>query len=452
MHLSSGLWPFATVGWPEAAGAPATSDFKRFYPAHVMETGYDILFFWVARMVMMAYEFTDKAPFHTIYMHGLVRDGEGQKMSKTKGNVIDPIDTIEKYGCDALRYSLVTGCTPGQDVPLSMEKVEANRNFANKLWNAGKYLQNALSKLSPEERESLAVAGPMAAAELAALPLAERFIVSRCHELTHRVTELLEAFNFGEAGRQIYEFIWDEFADWYIEISKTRSGDEGRAARRTLVYVWDSCLRLLHPFMPFITEVLWQVAPHRGSSLMLAEWPLMATAAALPVDAAAVADFESIRSVVRSVRNARAEYNVEAGKKIAAVVRIASPHLRAQLSSERAALCLLAKIDDAQLLIETPSASSTPPAGAVHLVVQEGLEIFLPTSGMVDYAKEIVRLTRQAEKLQKDVATLEARLASPGYLDKAPEKLVAEVRATIADKREQVATIERSVGDMREKL
>ena len=218
---SSGLWPFATVGWP-ASEHDAKSDLSRFYPAAVLETGYDILFFWVARMVMMGLELTDKSPFHTIYMHGLVRDGQGQKMSKTKGNVIDPLEVVDQFGADALRYSLVTGSTPGQDVPLSMERIEANRNFANKLWNAGKYLQNVLAAVPAEGRAQLAVTGPMSAAEMAALPVAERYIVSRCHGLVTEVTASLEAYSFGDAGRQIYEFLWDEYADWYIEVSKTR--------------------------------------------------------------------------------------------------------------------------------------------------------------------------------------------------------------------------------------
>ena len=209
-------------------------------------------------MVMMGIEFTGKAPFHTIYMHGLVRDGQGRKMSKTTGNVIDPIDTIDKFGCDALRYSLVTGSTPGQDIPLSMEKVEANRNFVNKLWNVGKYLANSQSKLSEAERASLAVVAHISSDEMKSFSLAERFIVSRCHKTIIDTTDLLEKYQFGEAGRIIYEFLWDEFADYYVEASKTRMQDEKSAqiALRVLVYCWDQSLKLLHPFMPFITEVL----------------------------------------------------------------------------------------------------------------------------------------------------------------------------------------------------
>ena len=326
--FSSGLWPFATVGWPQRTGPG--SEFAKFYPSSVMETGYDILFFWVARMMMLGIEFTGKPPFHTIYMHGLVRDGQGQKMSKTKGNVVDPVETLETMGTDALRLSLVTGVTPGPHVPLSMEKVQANRNFANKLWNTARFIVMGLqvmgrhyhhhhhtprrhlfhrAELPADERQAFAVTTPMDAAELATLPLPERWIISRCHALVGEVTGQLAAYEFGPAGQSIYAFLWDEYADWYIEISKKRMGDPEaeKQARRTLVYVLDSCLRLLHPFMPFITEELWQRLPYDGKSLMIAPWPQMDDEAALPSDADALARFASVQALVRSVRNARAE-------------------------------------------------------------------------------------------------------------------------------------------------
>jgi valyl-tRNA synthetase len=419
----------------------------RFYPASVLETGYDILFFWVARMVMLGLEFTDKAPFHTIYMHGLVRDGQGQKMSKTTGNVIDPLETIDKFGCDALRYSLVTGSTPGQDIPLSMERIESNRNFANKLWNAGKYLQNTLVSLSAEDRLALAVTAPMTQAEMDGLPLAERYIVSRCHELVDKVTTALEEYSFGDAGRQIYEFLWDEYADWYIEISKTRMRDNEAAAnsaRRVLVYVWDRCMRLLHPFMPFLTEALWQLAPHRGESIMVADWP-QRKGEVLPMDAQAVAMFGSIQALVRSVRNARAEYNVEPGKKIAAFVVSSSASLATVLDAERAAISLLGRVDDAGLVIVAPGELPASLGQTVHLIVEDGLEVFLPMSALVDAAKELARLGKQAEKLKKDIDGLEARLASQGFADKAPESVINEVKGNIAAKREELAAVEKGM-------
>lgn len=246
---SSGLWPFATVGWPQENHP----DFSRFYPATVMETGYDILFFWVARMVMMGLEFTDKVPFETIYLHGLVRDASGQKMSKTKGNVIDPIDTIDEHGCDALRFALLSGSSPGQDIPLSMDKIESSRNFVNKLWNVGKFVQNSLSPLTEEEKLTFAdlTAEFSTEEKLARLPLADRFIVSKAHRLLAESTRALEEFDFSEGARKTYEFVWDEFADWFVETSKThmRRPELAPSARMTLVYVWELSLRLLHPFM-----------------------------------------------------------------------------------------------------------------------------------------------------------------------------------------------------------
>lgn len=449
VSCSSGLWPFATVGWPAEKGVvDPGSDLARFYPASVLETGYDILFFWVARMVMLGLEFTDKSPFHTIYMHGLVRDAQGQKMSKTTGNVIDPIETIDKFGCDALRYSLVTGSTPGQDIPLSMERIESNRNFANKLWNAGKYIQNALSALTPTERQGLAVIKSMTQAELTLLPLAERYIVSRCHELVSKVTEALEAYNFGDAGRQIYEFLWDEYADWYIEISKTRMKDAEGAlmARKVLVYVWDRCMRLLHPFMPFLTEVLWQLAPHTGQSIMVSDWPQDAEEV-LPVDTKAMATFGSIQALVRSVRNARAEYNVEPAKKIAAYI-VGSPEMLAVLENERAAISLLGRVDDGALsIVGTMPASMGP---SVHLIVEDGLEVYLPMSAMVDAAKELARLGKQGEKLKKDIDSLESRLLSKGFADKAPESVINEVKGNIQEKKEQLVAVERGMAAIKE--
>lgn len=452
--FSSGLWPFATLDWPRADVNDPTSDLARFYPASVLETGYDILFFWVARMVMMGLELTDKSPFEIIYLHGLVRDGKGAKMSKTTGNVIDPLETIDQYGCDALRYSLVTGCTPGQDIPLSMERVESNRNFANKLWNAGKYLQMNLASLSDEERNALRVTGEMDAESISKLPLAERYIVSRCHELVMTVTESLESYSFGDAGKQIQEFLWDEYADWYIEVSKTRDGEDAAASKRVLVYVFDRCMRLLHPFMPFLTETLWQLAPHEGESLMTAPWPM--DDQKLSVDKEAIASFGSIQSLVRTVRNARAEYNVEAGKKIAAVVVAPSTSMKSKIEAEAASVALLGRIDAPQLkvvMFDDPSFSTTDLGKAVHLIVEDeaqdestkAMEAYLPLASLVDAEKEKKRLTKQAEKLRKDIAGLEGRLASKGFAEKAPPHILAEVQGNVAEKKQQLSAVEKGI-------
>lgn len=456
--FSSGLWPFATVGWPQQAlggdltggGAPAGSDLARFYPSSVMETGYDILFFWVARMMMLGLEFTGKAPFHTIYLHGLVRDAKGQKMSKTKGNVVDPLDTIDTMGTDALRLSLVTGVTPGQDVPLSEDKIQANRNFANKLWNTARFLTIGLADLPAEQRQALAVTGPLAEADLAALALPERYIVSRVHALATDVTAQLSSYDFGPAGQSIYSFLWDEYADWYLEISKGRiaSADARAAAdaRRTLVYVLDTCLRLLHPYMPFITEELWQRLPHEGESIMVADWPLMEEAGELPRDAAAEAEFASLQALVRGIRNARAEYRVEPAKKVAATV-LAAPRLAAAVRSEAAALEVLARVATGALLVEEAGSDAAAAAeqaageGAVRLILGDGLEVLLPISDLVDADKERARLGKQQTKLEADIGKLEARLSSDGFAGKAPEAVVAKARNELADMKTKLAAV-----------
>jgi len=455
--FSSGLWPFATVGWPKESGpggkdAPAGSDFARFYPSSVMETGYDILFFWVARMMMLGIEFTGKAPFHTIYLHGLVRDGKGQKMSKTKGNVVDPIDTIETMGTDALRLSLVTGVTPGQDVPLSVEKIQANRNFANKLWNTARFLNMGLADLSAEERQALAVTGPMSDDEIASLPLPERYIISRAHALATEVTSQLESYDFGPAGQSIYAFLWDEYADWYIEISKGRiNSDDAKAAqqaRRTLIYVLDTCLRLLHPYMPFLTEELWQRLPHDGPSIMISHWPLMADDGPLVRDLDAETGFASIQALVRSVRNARAEYKVNPAKKIAATV-IASETLAPMLKAEAEAIATLARVDPSMLTIEaasdlaaaTTAAEEAADGAAARLVVQEGLEALLPLAALVDADKERARLGKQQAKLEADIEKLAARLASPGFAGKAPPAVVKKAEDELSEMRNKLESV-----------
>lgn len=287
----------------------------------------------------------------------------------------------------------------------------------------------------------------MTAVEMAALPLAERYIISKCHLLVEQVTSSLEAYNFGDAGRQIYEFLWDEYADWYIEISKTRMKDAltANTARMVLVYVWDRCMRILHPFMPFLTEALWQLSPHSGESLMIAPWPRDDGAENLHVDSSALTSFGSIQTLIRSIRMARAEYNVEPGKKIAAFVRV-NANLQPHLDAERATIALLGRVDDAQLQVVSADAELPASLGqCVHLVVEDGLEAFLPMAALVDRAKEIARLSKQAEKIKKDISVLEARLQSKGFTDKAPEAMVEEVRQNVAEKREQLAAVEKGI-------
>eukprot|EP00899_Mesostigma_viride_P026702 jgi/Mesvir1/7216/Mv19035-RA.2 len=336
--FSSGLWPFSTLGWPQS-----TADLATFFPNNVMETGHDILFFWVARMIMMSMELTGKIPFETVYLHGLVRDAQGRKMSKSLGNVIDPLELCGQYGTDALRFTLATGTTPGQDVNLSLERMDSNRNFTNKVWNAAKYVLFQLSSLPQEQRGALVGVEINTEAALAELGLAERWVVSALHRTIDSVNACFDRMDYGEAGRQLYEFLWSDFADWYIEASKTRMQDPAAAAgaRRSLVYVMETVLRLLHPFMPFITEELWQALPHKGQTIMRAPWP----SSGLPVDTQAIARFESLQALIRCVRNLRSEYNVDVGKKVPATVLATTEVTRQDVQSERAILGLLARMD-----------------------------------------------------------------------------------------------------------
>ncbi|HEX9012213.1 MAG TPA: class I tRNA ligase family protein, partial [Anaerolineaceae bacterium] len=347
--FSSGLWPFSTLGWPEE-----TPDYRYFYPTSVLETGYDILFFWVARMIMDGLEFTGQPPFHTVYLHGLIRDEHGQKMSKTKGNVIDPLEAMDELGTDALRFTLLVGSTPGKDSNLSLKKVEANRNFANKVWNAGRYITGAIPQ------------APHSAASPPQWTLADRWIMARLADLTRDVDRLFESYQFGEAGRQIYEFFWSEFADWYVEISKrqlSEGGDRAFYTAQLLVRMLDASLRLLHPFTPFITEAVWgylrtaaeehsaEYAPEGGwdQALMISRWPLP-----LPVEdweESAVADFGLVIEVIRAIRNARTEKKIPAGKRIPA--RIVGGEKTAVLQDQAASLVSLASLDPDQLQIIT---------------------------------------------------------------------------------------------------
>ena len=460
--FSSGLWPFATVGWPQNEGVEG-SDLSRFYPGTCLETGYDILFFWVARMVMMGLELTGESPFKVIYLHGLVRAADGSKMSKTKGNVIDPLDTVAEFGADSLRYSLVTGVTPGQDIPLNMEKIQANRNFANKLWNCCKFVTgSALKDMDETDLAKIGVTGPIEKEEFETLSLAEKYIVSKCHTLVDSVTKDIEEYSLGTAGSKVYEFLWDQYADWYVEISKTRlyegqgggGEEEMRVSRRVLVYVLDTSLRLLHPYMPYVTERLWHHLP-RGEAtedqaahaLMLADWPQMDDASPLVTDDQAVDQFECFQALTRSIRNARAEYNVEPGKRIKAVV-VASGQLLKDLESEKKALVFLAKLDpEAVEVLEagSPEAEAATAEDSVQLVIRDGVEAYLPLSGLIDPVKERQRLEKQDAKLQKSIQSLAGRLQSKGFVDKAPPAIIDQTKAELAELEDQAAKVKASL-------
>lgn len=462
--FSSGLWPFATMGWPNAD----SEDLKKFYPSAVMETGYDILFFWVSRMIMMGIGLTGQIPFETVYMHGLVRDAVGRKMSKTLGNVVDPVETIQQFGTDALRYSLVTGTTPGQDVPLSMDKLESNRNFANKLWNACRYTLGNLDAADDSERRQLAIVAISEFSKsenVATLPLAERYIVSRLHMIVESVTTGLESFEFGEVGRRIHDFLWDEFADWYVEASKTRlygkDPDAAKTARATLVYVLDSCLRLLHPFMPFVTEALWHRFPRDGSherALITAAWPSGGV-----VDVDAIRRFERLQNLIRAVRNARAEYKLDASKRIPLTIHADQQTLE-DLKEETAVLALLAKLDADHIdLVAWHETSLDETAGSgdsdlrprvdkssIRLIVADGLDAYLPLRGILDVEKERARLEKQLEKVEKDLAGLLKRLNAPGFAEKAPPNVVSATRESADGLTEKLETLKQRIEEVEE--
>ncbi|MDH4137772.1 MAG: valine--tRNA ligase, partial [Anaerolineae bacterium] len=420
--FSSGLWPFSTLGWPND-----TEDLRYFYPTTVMETGYDILFFWVARMIMLGLECTDDIPFETVYLHGLIRDEHGQKMSKSRGNAIDPLEVMNQYGTDALRFTLLTGSTPGNDMKLALSRVEANRNFANKIWNATRFVVNNLGYSFITDWSTW---------DMGALTLADHWILSRHNRLITNVTQLIDAYQFGEAGRQIYDFLWGEFCDWYIEMSKIRL--YGRDARRrlmvqkVLVYVLERTLRLLHPFMPFVTEALWQELSHEGESLMMAPWPEPKES-----DDEAEEEMGLVMEAIRAVRNARAEYGVEPGQRIEAI--IAAGERYDLLMSQRDILVSLARLDDQKLRLAHTLVRK--PARALTLVVG-GLEIYLPLAGMVDLAAERERLIKEIEALSDAIIRSEKLLANEDFTRKAPIHVVDREKEKLITNRERKAKLE----------
>jgi len=418
--FSSGLWPFSTLGWPED-----TEDLRYFYPTDVLETAYDILFFWVARMIMLGLEMTGEIPFHTVYLHGLIRDQYGQKMAKSKGNVMDPLVVVEDYGADALRFALLTGSTPGNDMKLSMQKVEAGRNFANKLWNAARFVIQNLGE--SDSTPDIAQAVALWKEEPGALSLPARWILSRHHRLIGEVNRLIDRYQFGEAGRQIHEFLWGEFCDWYIEMAKVPLyGDDRNTAQKTqfvLVYVLERTLRLLHPFMPFVTEEIWQHLPHEGEALIIAPWP-----EADALDEAAEEEMEPITEMVRAIRNARAEYDVEPSLPIAAIIVAGSK--RGLVAAEAAVFTRLARVDAAKLRIEEELTER--PEKVLSLVVGD-YEVLLPLKDLVDMDRERDRLSKQLAETQREIVRAEKLLSNREFVSKAPARVVNKERAKLKD-------------------
>ncbi len=443
--FSSGLWPFSTLGWPEQ-----TPDYKYFYPTSYMETGYDILFFWVARMIMMGLEFTRQVPFHTVYLHGLVRDEIGRKMSKTTGNVIDPLDVMDQFGTDALRFTLLVGSTPGNDTNVGLKKVEANRNFANKLWNVGRFVINTIDSLTPTPLRlppfSPKMGGEKEGGE--GWTLADSWIWAKMQQLIRDVERQFQNFQYGQAGQQIYEFIWSDFADWYVEIAKEQMKNEANRTQtvETLARVFDICLRLLHPFTPFVTEELWghmrsailqssisHIARDWSEALIVARFPEPREPEGWEADK--IADFELIQEIVRSIRNLRAEKGVAPSKKIAAA--ISAGNKLELLTSQASVIASLAGLD--QSLISISRSLSDKPSDSAALVVGS-VEIHLPLAGMVDLAEEKSRLEKELKEAQAHIERLE-KLLSGDFANKAPAALVQKEREKLAGYKETAEKI-----------
>lgn len=431
--FSSALWPFSTLGWPDE-----TDDLKYFYPTSVLETGYDILFFWVARMIMAGLEFTEQVPFRTVYLHGLMRHKDGSKISKSNPQPGDnPLDVIQEYSADALRFTIITSSAPGNDTKLDLEKVEHARNFGNKLWNMARFITSNLKAGEPIT--------PLT--DLQSLPLVDRWILSRLHRIIASVNENFERWEFGEGTRQVHDFLWSEFADWYIEASKIALyGNDVNAQRRTrsiLLYTLDQGLRLLHPTMPFVTEEAWQQLrafgmPSQYDALMVADWPQPNK---MFFDARAEKDFALVMDIIRAIRNARAEFNVEAGKRIPAIISAGAA--RALIESQRDIITQLARLDPDALQIEK---RATKPAQALALVVGK-IEIYLPLAGMIDLEKEKARLAKEIAQARADIERAEKLLASE-FSKKAPPEVVQKQRDTLAANRERAARLEAQLASL----
>ena len=419
--FSSGLWPFSTLGWPDLD----SEDLKYWYPTTDMVTGYDIIFFWVARMVVSGMEQMKKEPFKTVFIHGLVRDDKGRKMSKSLGNGIDPLEMAEKYGADALRFNLITGNSPGNDMRFYVEKCEAMRNFANKIWNASRYV---LMNLTVEEN---------GLPDTADLEIEDKWVLSKLNTLIKEVTENMDAYELGVASAKVYDFIWDTYCDWYIELTKARLYGEDEksklAAQKVLVYVLDQFLRLLHPFMPFITEEIWQAIPHEGSFLMLADWPKYDENLNFSIEAA---HMESVMNAIRSIRNRRAEMNVPPSKKSTLYVVSDKGEIFRQGTGF---ICRLAYAD--QVII-----CDSDPEGHENMVcvVTNDAKLYIPLEELIDFEKELARIEKEKANCLKQIAMFEGKLSNEAFVSRAPEKVVAEQREKLEKNRALLAQLEES--------
>ena len=419
--FSSALWPFETLGWPEK-----TQDLDYFYPTDVLVTGYDIIFFWVARMIFSGCEHTGKTPFHTVLIHGLVRDDQGRKMSKSLGNGIDPLEMIEKYGCDALRMNMVTSNSPGNDMRFYVTRCEAMRNFANKLWNASRYV---MMNLGEDAKNELPV--------VEKLEIADKWILSKLNTLITEVTENMDKYELGVAVQKIYDFIWDSYCDWYIELTKARlyseDADRKQTAIQVLVYVLDQILRLLHPFMPFITEEIWQSLPHEGEALIVAQWPEYREDLAFKAEESLM---ESVMEAIRAIRNRRSEMNVPPSKKAALYVLTSKPDV---FREGEGFIERLAYADSVTLLDAEPADLN----GMVTCATADA-KLYIPMGQLVDIEKELERIAKELEKARKNLNSLEGKLSNENFVSRAPEHVVADIREKAQKARDLIAGLEQS--------
>jgi len=424
--FSSALWPFETLGWPNTEA----EDLKKYYPTSVLVTGYDIITFWVSRMIVSGLEHMGQAPFHTVLIHGLVRDNQGRKMSKSLGNGIDPLEMIDKYGCDALRMNMVTGNSPGNDMRFYVERCEAMRNFANKLWNASRYV---LMNLGEDAKNELP--------DISKLEIADKWVLSKLNTLIGEVTENMEKYELGVAIQKIYDFIWDIYCDWYIEMTKARlfadDADRKQTALQVLVYVLDQVLRLLHPFMPFITEEIWQSIPHEGDALIVAQWPEMNDTLAFKAECD---QMESVMAAIRAIRNRRTEMNVPPSKKAALFVLTGKPQV---FTEGEGFLQRLAYADEVTLLDAEPANLD----GMVTITTADA-KLYIPMGQLVDVAKEIARITKELEGAKKFLNSLEAKLSNEKFVSRAPEAVVNAEREKAAKHRDLIAQLEQSLEAM----
>ncbi len=433
--FSSGLWPFSTLGWPDV-----TQELQSYFPTTVLVTGRDIIFFWVARMIFSAVENMGDVPFKEVFIHGLILDAQGRKMSKSLGNGVDPIEVIDQYGADTLRFMLITGNTPGNDMRYQTERLEATRNFANKIWNASRFALMNLEDYQPEDYQTEDNKQPPQESTLA-----DYWIRSRFNKAAKEVTRNLDRYDLGEAGRVIYEFIWNELCDWYIELAKPRlygktSAESRKTAQDVLARTLSQTMELLHPFMPFITEEIWQHLPHQGETIMRAPWPC---GEENEINERAEEQMNVIMDVIKAIRNLRSEMNIAPGKK-AEIIIMTSQKKMAEILQEGEAYLSMAGVSRLTIL---PSQIEKPDQAVTAIV--SGIEIYLPLAGLVDLGKELARLQKEADGLDKEISRLQGKLHNEGFIAKAPSEVVEREKGKLADYQAKKEAVLARIASMR---